>query len=276
MKKDGFDEMMRMALDKKANTITPSPFLLQRVKNQASTQVREENHMMKSFFAKKLVILGAICALSVTCYAAVKTMSSFVSVSSNGQTYEDMMDENEKLDMNAKFVKAFANGFTFENGGIGYGDLMDENGNEIGEKTDLLTLTYKNQEKQRVSLNVQEASALDNTADLLKEGYDKQTYHFMTSEQNATSLDTEGTEEKIHQFEFSDEETASEIEVTTKSAVELGEGKVIEGTGTGEAKTQEAEIYVWMDGGLVYTLLAMDCDLGEAALVAMADEIMAQ
>ena len=276
MKKDGFDEMLRMALDKKANTITPSPFLLQRVKNQASTQVREENHIMKSFFAKKIVVLGAVCALSVTCYAAVKTMSNFVSVSSNGQTYEEMADENEKLDMNAKFVEAFANGFTFENGGIGYGGAMDEEGNEIGDKVNLLTFTYENQEEQRVSLNIEETYSLDNAAEPLKEGYDKQTYHFMTSGQDVISEGTEGTNEKAYQFEFSDEGTDSQIEVETKRTVEVREGKVFEGTGTDGTSSQDVETYIWIDGNLVYTLFAMDCDLGEAAMAAMVDEIMAQ
>ena len=264
MKKDEFDEMLMIALNKKANSITPSPHMLQRVKNQVNTGMREENIYMKLFNAKKLIVIGAIFALSVTCYAAVKhNISVVASFTDNIASFEELDKENEKLGMDAKYVESFASGFAFYSGGTGITFDVDENGNAVGAKEDLLTLNYRNKEDKTVSLNIEKADPLYPE---FEEGYSV-TNSALTFA--SKQVDAGDGKKDFTVLEDAESINVDEVMITVNSQVPSGDG-------TMDLGDMEIEAYAWKDGDLLYTLSAVDMNLGESTFKTMADEIKAQ
>ena len=64
-----FDRMMKEALSERVQGVEPSENLLVNIRKEVDER-RKENGFMKMNMKKMVVAAAAICALSVTCYAA--------------------------------------------------------------------------------------------------------------------------------------------------------------------------------------------------------------
>ena len=242
--KSDFDTWMKEALAKKVETLEPSEQMLENIRREAKARGKETGFM--KFGMKKIVAVAAICVMSVTAYAATQLAGVSVGTTNNITAYEDVAKAEKKLDMDAKYVERFDNGFTFDRAGTGQEHGYDADGNAIGQEYDVLTISYKNDDGETLSLTVQNGSSFADAGQEETEGYVITANKFVPPDYELTEED--------------------------KAMQEAGELNIAYGSDKVELKTFEN--YSWEDDGLYYSLGVFDADLGEAGLRDMAEQIM--
>ncbi len=241
-----FDRWMKEALTEKVKDVEPSEQMLENIRKEAEER-RKETGFMK-FGMKKIVAVAAVCVLSVTAYAATQLASVSVGTTNNITAYEDVAKAEKKLDMDAKYVERFENGFAFDRAGTGQEQGRDEEGNPVGNAYNVLTISYKNEEGQILHFLVQDGNSYVDAGQEAFNGYTVSANKFVPPD-----------------YELTEEDKAMQA---------AGELNIAYGSEKVELKTYES--YYWQDGDLYYSLGAFDCDLGEAALKDMAAQIMAE
>lgn len=242
-----FDEWMRQALQERVQGVTPSEGMLVRIQTETERR-RKETGSMKFGVKKIVAVAAAICALSVTCYAAAQ-LSGVEGHSRNDITkFADLEKAEEKIGMDAKYVESFRNGFSFVRGGTGETQGLDEAGNPMGKTYPMLTIGYQNADGKDLVLSAEGGSVYADSGQEVVEGYTEQTYLFVPPD----------------------------YELTAEEQAKKESGEWVVSYGSAEVELQRVENYSWQAEGMYYTLTALDCDLGEAALAEMAAEIMAE
>lgn len=242
-----FDEEIRQALTERVRDVQPSEKMLANIRKEAE-QRRKERKTMKFGMKKIIAAAAAICALSVTCYAAAQ-LGGVEAHSRNDITkFADLEKAEKKLGMDAKYVESFQNGFSFVRGGAGESQGLDEEGNPMGKTYPMLSIAYQNADGKSVVLSAENGSAYADSGQEVAEGYTEQTYLFVPSDYTLTA-----------------EEQAKK-----------DSGEWVVSYGSAEAELQQMENYSWQADGVYYSLTAADCGLGEAAMAEMAAEIMAE
>ena len=242
-----FDRLMKQALEEKVRDVEPSENLLVNIRREADER-RKEYGFMKINMKKMVTAAAVICALSVTCYAAGQLGSV---VSHNGpdiETFAELEKAEKKLGFDAKFVETFENGMTFQNGGVGETQGQDEDGNPMGKKYKMMTVSYADEKGNKVSLNIDGGSPYVDAGVEEAEGYCTETYKFVPTDYELTEEDKE------------------------KEAT----GEWVISCGSEEVEMMQMEYYGWNDEGVYYSLVSFDCDFGEVAMAQMAAEIMAE
>lgn len=239
-----FDTLLKEALEERVKEIEPSEQMLENIRREAKER-RKETVSMK-FGMKKVVAVAAICLMSVTAYAATQMVGTVGHSSTDITAYEDLAKAEKKLGFDAKYVESFANGFTFANGGTGATQGMDENNNPVGEEYGTLTVCYKNDAGDTLTLRIEEGNPYVDAGEEAGNGYSVSKNKFVPPDYELTEED--------------------------KALRDAGELNIAFGSDEVELKTFEH--YQWQDGGLYYSLGVFDCDLGEEALKAMAAEVM--
>lgn len=201
---------------------------------------------MKGFGKKIAAAAAAACLITGTCYAAVTLHGVESHTRMEYTSFAQMEKAEEKAGFDGKFVERFENGFTFYLGGTGYTQGMDENGSGVGKEYSALTLTYKNEEDQLLSLTITNGDPSVDAGETFAEGYSVLNCKFVPPD-----------------YELTKEDLAKQ---------ESGELNIAYGTATVEEETVES--YGWVDDGLYYVLSASDCDLGREEMENMAQEIM--
>ena len=242
-----FDRLMQQALAEKVQGVELSAELLTNIRKEAEER-RKENGFMKYSVKKMVTAAAVICALSVTCYAAGKLGGVVSSGEPNIETFAGLEKAEQKLGFDAKYVEAFANGMTFQYGGTGETQGMDEDGNPMGEIYKTMTVTYSDAAGNRVSLNIDGGSPYADAGVEVTTGYSSDTYLFLPSEDDLTE-------------EYKAMQDAGEITISY---------------GTAEEDWKVMENYSWVDDGVYYSLVASDGGFGKVAMKQMAAEIMAE
>ena len=242
-----FDMLMRQALAEKVRDVEPSDDLLKKIRTEADER-RKETGFMKFNMKKMVAAVAAICALSVTCYAAGHLGGVVSSGTPDIKTFAELEKAEKKLGFDAKFVETFENGMTFQRGGTGETQGQDEDGNPVGKKYKTLTVSYADKEGNEVTLLIDGGSPYADAGVETTKGYSKDTFLFLPNEDALTE-------------EYKAMEDAGEIYISY---------------GTAEEEWNVMENYSWEDDGVYYALVASDCGFGEEAMVQMAAEIMAQ
>lgn len=242
--KSEFDTLIKEALEERVKEIEPSEQMLENIRREAKER-RKETGSMK-FGMKKVVAVAAICLMSVTAYAATQMVGTIGYSTTDITAYEDLAKAEKKLGFDAKYVESFANGFTFENGGIGATQGMDENNNPVGEEYGVLTVCYKNDAGNTLNLRIEEGNPYVDAGNEAGKGYSVSKNKFVPPDYELTEED--------------------------KALRDSGELNIAFGSDEVELKTFEH--YQWQDDGLYYSLGVFDCDLGEEAMKAMAAEVM--
>ena len=242
-----FDMLMRQALAEKVRDVEPSDDLLKKIRTEVEER-RKENVFMKFNVRKMVTAAAAICALSVTCYAAGHLGGVVSSGTPDIKTFAELEKAEKKLGFDAKFVETFENGMTFQYGGTGETQGQDEDGNPVGEKYQTMTVSYADEKGNKVSLLIDGGSPYADAGVETTEGYSSDTFLFLPNEDALTE-------------EYQTMAEAGEIFISFGTAAE--EWKVMEN-------------YSWEDDGVYYALVASDCGFGEEAMEQMAAEIMAQ
>lgn len=242
-----FDTLMRQALEEKVRDVEPSDDLLKKIRTEADER-RKETGFMKFNMKKMVAAVAAICALSVTCYAAGQLGGVVSSGTPDIKTFAELEKAEKKLGFDAKFVETFENGMTFQYGGTGETQGQDEDGNPVGEKYQTMTVSYADEKGNKVSLLIDGGSPYADAGVETTEGYSSDTFLFLPNEDALTE-------------EYKAMQDAGEIFISY---------------GTRDVQWNEMENYSWEDDGVYYALVASDCGFGEAAMAAMAAEIMAE
>ncbi|WP_405726233.1 hypothetical protein [Anaerotignum sp.] len=242
-----FDTLMRQALTERVRDVEPSHDLLKKIRTEAEER-RKENGFMKFNMKKMVTAAAAICALSVTCYAAGHLGGVLSSGTNNIRTFAGMEKAEKKLGFDARYVETFANGMTFQHGGTGETQGQDEDGNPMGETYKTMTVSYADEKGNSVTLLIDGGSPYADAGVETTEGYSKDTFLFLPNEDALTE-------------EYKAMQDAGEIYISY---------------GTAEEEWNVMENYSWEEDGVYYSLTAADCGLGEEELAAMAAEIMAE
>lgn len=243
---DNFDKKIRHTLQQYAEQIEPSADLLGRVKTKAYLYEKKERKAMKLFTPKKLVVAAILCVASVSCYAAIQLggveAHSYISCDS----YADLEKEEEKAGFDIKSVESFSNGFTFRDAATGFSNALDTEGNPVGKKYAMLSISYEKDDKVAV-LTAENGNIYADAGQVIPEGYSVQAHKFVPPDYTLTEEDKQ-------------REAAGEIAISYGS-VEVEENVV--------------ESYFWEDDAVAYTLTVFDSNLGETGMQQMVDEIMA-
>ena len=242
-----FDRIMKEALSEKVQYVEPSEQLLANI-HQKVDERRKENGFMKYDMRKMVAAVAAICALSVTCYAAGQLGGVVSSGTPDIETFARLEKAEKKLGYDAKYVETFKNGMTFQYGGTGETQGQEENGNPMGKKYKTMTVSYADEAGNKVNLMIDGGSPYADTGVEVETGYSSDTYLFLPNEDALTE-------------EYKAMQDAGEIYISY---------------GTADVQWNELENYSWEDNGVFYSLTASDCGFGEDVMAAMAAEIMAE
>ena len=242
-----FDMLMRQALAEKVRDVEPSDDLLKKIRTEVEER-RKENVFMKFNVRKMVTAAAVICALSVTCYAAGHLGGVVSSGTPDIKTFAELEKAEKKLGFDAKYVETFENGMTFQRGGTGETQGQDEDGNPMGKKYKMMTVSYADEKGNEISLNIDGGSPYADAGVEETEGYSTDTYKFVPVDYKLTEEDQE-------------KEAAGELVISV---------------GSEEVEIKQMEYYGWNDNGIYYFLVGFDCGFGEEAMEQMAAEIMAQ
>lgn len=253
------DDFIRQELKQTVKNMEPSQQLFFNIKNQIKLQ--EENAMKKNLFASKklkaTLVVGALCVMSFTCYAAMK-MTGYSSHSykewDNLPTAEEVQ---KKVDFTPKFVENFSNGFEFDDASVGAIAGTDDNFNKVTAEHKMVTFGYKRGE-ETIGITNREVSdeiggdysTFDETVDLggIEGHYNKQAYKFFPPDVTPSDED---------------------IEAQKAGALEISYG-------SSEIEEMNIQSLFWEEDGIVYEMTSLGADVDKEGLIEMAKEVIAQ
>ncbi|NDO47510.1 hypothetical protein [Clostridium sp. MD294] len=253
------DDFIKQELKQTVKNMEPSQQLFFNIKNKIKLQ--EENSMKKNLFASKklkaAVVVGALCVMSFTCYAAMK-ISGYTSHSyrewDNLPTAEEVQ---KKVDFTPKFIEEFSNGFVFKDASVGAMSGTDSEFNKVTAEHKIVTFDYKRGEEIIAITNRQvsdeigdDYSGFDETVDLdgIEGHYNKQAYKFFPPDVTPSDED---------------------IEAQKAGALEISYG-------SSEIEEMNIQSLFWEEDGIVYEMTALGADIDKEGLIEMAKEVIAK
>ena len=253
------DNFIRQELKQTVKNMEPSQQLFFNIKNQIKLQ--EENIMKKNLFASKklkaVVVVGALCIMSFTCYAAMK-ITGYTSHSYREWDSLPTAEQIEKkVDFTPKFIENFSNGFEFDNASIGAISGTDDDFNKVTAEHKMVTFGYKRGEETIAITNREvsdeiggDYSTFDETVDLdgIEGHYDMQAYKFFPPDVTPS---------------------AEDIEAQKAGALEISYG-------SSEIEEMNIQSLFWEEDGIVYEMTALGADVDKDDLIQMAKEVIEQ
>lgn len=257
---DHFDNFIKRELNHAVKNMEPSQQLFFNIKNQVRLQ--EEKRMKKNLFASKklkaAVVVGALCVMSFTCYAAMK-MTGYSSHSY--REWNDLPTAEEvqkKVDFTPKFVEKFSNGFEFKDASVGAISGVDDDFNKVTEEHKMVTFDYQRGEEIIAITNREvsdeiggDYSTFDETVDLgndIEGHYNMQAYKFFPPDVTPSDEDLEA-------------QKAGELEISY---------------GSSEIEEMNIQSFFWEEDGIVYEMTSLGANIDKDGLIQMAKEIIAK
>jgi hypothetical protein len=250
-----FEESIRQTLSNISNQAEASEWLSLRVKNAIRQQTnKEESVMKKRFTLKSVAIIAAVlCLTTVTVFAASR-VSGYISMSSTKAAYTSFPAEEtlqKDLGFVPKAVSTFSNGYTFTSAEIAGISAVDKSGKKISD-TKAINYRYTSGQGKKISLSVHKVlpdESMDSKA--VKTDYKGITLLYSSQKYKFVPENYKMTEED-------------------KKAQQSGE--VEYSYGSDKVENSLIQNVIWMNNGVSYNLMAMDSDLTQADLTAMAKE----
>ena len=141
------DDFIKQELKQTVKNLEPSQQLFFNIKNQIKLQ--EENVMKKNLFASKklkaAVVVGALCVMSFTCYAAMKITGYTSHSYREWDSIPTAEEVQKKVDFTPKFVEEFSNGFVFDSASVGAVSGVDSDFNKVTVDLDGIEGHYNKQ-----------------------------------------------------------------------------------------------------------------------------------
>ncbi len=217
--------------------------------------------MKKNLFASKklkaAVIVGALCVMSFTCYAAMKVTGYTSHSYREWNTLPTAEDVQKKVDFTPKFIEEFSNGFVFDDASVGAISGTDSEFNKVTAEHKMVTFSYKRGEENIAITNRQvsdeigdDYSSFDETVDLdgIEGHYNKQAYKFFPPDVTPSDED---------------------IEAQKAGALEISYG-------SSEIEEMNIQSLFWEEDGIVYEMTAMGADIDKEGLMQMAKEVISK
>lgn len=253
------DDFIRQELKQAVKNIEPSPQLFFKINSQVKLQ--EENVMKKNLFASKklkaAVVVGALCAMSFTCYAAMK-ITGYTSHSYREWNSLPTAEEvQKKVDFTPKFVEEFSNGFIFDDASVGAVSGTDSDFNKVTAEHKMVTFDYKRGEESIAITNRAisdeiggDYSTFDETVDLdgIEGHYDMQAYKFFPPDVTPSDED---------------------LEAQAMGALEISYG-------SSEIEEMDIQSLFWEEDGIVYEMTALGANIDKEGLIQMAKEVIGE
>lgn len=240
---------------------TPNNFK-QRVRTTLNSLPEKEEYLKmenktykKISFKKKLVVaVAATFVLGTTAFAAGKLFSVAGSTSVI-PTYKNMpsIDQvNKDFGFKPVLVEKFENGYEFKSGHTTKNEGYDESGNSLG-KSKLLNMFYKKGDAD-ISIGVEDLTLVgEDTSAVVVENY-------------------KGSDLKY--TAYANKFVPEDYEMTEQDKKDEASGKYVFSVGTEEVEISDVKHIGFELDGLYYSILAMDSELNQDDLVAMAKEII--
>lgn len=217
--------------------------------------------MKKNLFASKklkaAVIVGALCIMSFTCYAAMKVTGYTSHSYREWNTLPTAEEVQKKVDFTPKFIEEFSNGFVFDDASVGAISGTDSEFNKVTAEHKMVTFGYKRGE-ENISITNREVtdeigddySDFDETVDLdgIEGHYNKQAYKFFPPDVTPSDED---------------------IEAQKAGALEISYG-------SSEIEEMNIQSLFWEEDGIVYEMTALGADIDKEGLMQMAKEVISK
>lgn len=252
------DKWIENELNQTVKNIQASPQLYFKIKNQVRLQ--EERNMKKNLFtskkAKSLVVLGALCVMSLTCYGAMKLTGYESHSSVEFSSFPTVSQVEKKVDFAPKFVEVFSNGFAFENASVGAMAGVDDDFNHVTEEQKMVTFNYKKDgDFIAISNRLSTEEIPEDYTGMESIDVNGVTMYYSSDEYKFFPPDQKPSEEDL------------ELE---------RQGKLYISYGSAEVEEQTIQSLFWKEDGILYEMTALDVDISQEGLVEMAKEVMAQ
>lgn len=217
--------------------------------------------MKKNLFASKklkaAVVVGALCVMSFTCYAAMKVTGYTSHSYREWNTLPTAEEVQKKVDFTPKFIEEFSNGFVFDDASVGAISGTDSEFNKVTAEHKMVTFGYKRGE-ENISITNREVtdeigddySDFDETVDLdgIEGHYNKQAYKFFPPDVTPSDED---------------------IEAQKAGALEISYG-------SSEIEEMNIQSLFWEEDGIVYEMTALGADIDKEGLMQMAKEVISK
>ena len=217
--------------------------------------------MKKNLFASKklkaAVVVGALCVMSFTCYAAMK-MTGYTSHSYREWDSIPTAEEvQKKVDFTPKFIEEFSNGFVFNDASVGAISGTDSEFNKVTAEHKMVTFGYKRGEENIAITNREvsdeiggDYSSFDEIVDLdgIEGHYDMQAYKFFPPDVTPSDED---------------------LEAQKAGALEISYG-------SSEIEEMNIQSLFWEEDGIVYEMTALGADIDKEGLMQMAKEVISK
>jgi len=253
------DDFIKQELKQTVKNLEPSQQLFFNIKNQIKLQ--EENVMKKNLFASKklkaAVVVGALCVMSFTCYAAMKITGYTSHSYREWDSIPTAEEVQKKVDFTPKFVEEFSNGFVFDSASVGAVSGVDSDFNKVTAEHKQVSFDYKRGE-ETIGITNREVtdeigddySDFDETVDLdgIEGHYNKQAYKFFPPDVTPSDED---------------------IEAQKAGALEISYG-------SSEIEEMNIQSLFWEEDGIVYEMTALGADIDKEGLMQMAKEVISK
>jgi hypothetical protein len=211
-------------------------------------------HIRGSIKKEIIITLVATMVIGTAVFAAGKIHSIYLH-SSNIPTYTVMPTAeqvNNDFKFNPKLVNKFDNGYTFAKGYAVNNEGADKKGNSV-KKTKSLDFTYaKGNDKLELSM---ENGMIDKRSN-------KQTVV-----DTCSGID-------LYYISYANKYVPADYKLTEQDKQDEASGKYVFSYGTDRIEISHVQNLDWMQGGIHYTLLAMDSHLSKNELVEMAHQVI--
>ena len=242
--KQNLDILLTQALQAWAADVQPDKNQISNIKREI--RIRKDEKNMKFAMKRIIAIAAAACLICASCFAAVQISSVQTQSTADITAYEDIAAAAKALHIDAKYVRSFANGFAFELAATTSTRANDAAGNPFGKTYAGLDIEYKDAEGRILNLGITDGDPDVDNGEAAASGYSSAAFKFVPPDYALTEED-----------------------VRLES-----EGNFFISYGSQQVELKQYEGYHWQADGLYYSLSAFDCNLGEAALAQMAQEIM--
>lgn len=214
----------------------------------------KEKMRIKKRLLAPVIALVALLAIG-TGIIASGGIDSIISSSSNIPDYKEVPTQqqlSEELGYTPNIPAEFSNGYTFESAVVGDQEGQDEYGNAV-DKHKFINIKYT-KDNADVSMYAEKW----NTNPLAGDTPVTETYN---------GVDLYYTAD-MYKF------VPADYELTEQDKADEASGKYIFSYGSAEVEIQSSQSVAWEKDGISYDLLAMDSDLTQADLMAMAKEVL--
>ncbi len=230
-----------------------------RVITTLNTLPEKENEKMalmkkKSIKRSIIFVTAIVMALGLTAFASGK-LASVVSSSSSIPDYKKMPTQEEvtkEFGFSPKLVENFENGYAFSGGSIVKGNMVDNDGNSMGE--------FK-------SLDIEYVKSGDTISLSMEQVVDSEWYT-----QAGTPTDYNGV--ALYYGSYENKSVPGDYELTEQDKKDEASGKYVFSYGSDEIEIVKVQSVTWQQDGIGYCLLGMDTNLNQAELTKMAQKIV--